>query len=198
MKYLKMLGLMALAATALMAFASSASATTLEVKGVKQTSALTIAGSLESGTSAILKDTSGFSQNTCTGSSVHGVTSVVTGSAVTGPLTGHGQLNPTGLTFTGCTRTVTVHDPGTLEITWIKGTTNGTVASEEAQVTSGSPIGTLNCKTGATTHLGTLTGSASGHATLLVNAVINCGIIPSAKWEAAYLVTTPTGLGVVE
>ncbi|HVD40754.1 MAG TPA: hypothetical protein VNC16_07110 [Solirubrobacterales bacterium] len=198
MKSLKTLGLAVLAATSIMAFAaSSASATTLEIKGVTQTGPVTITASLKSGNSTILKDTSGFSQNTCTSSDMHGITTIFTGTAVTGPFTEHGGPNPSaGFSLSGCTRTVTIHDPGTFEIVWISGTTNGTVYFENTQVTSGSPIGTLNCTTGATTHIGTLTGVSSGHATLHINALINCGIIPSAKWEGTYTVTSPEGLGV--
>jgi hypothetical protein len=189
MKYLKVLGLAAVAAMAMMAFAAgSASATTLEVGGVTTDDSVTITASLASGESAILKDTAGFSKNTCTVSHVHGTTtSPFTGDAVTGDIE--------TLTFTGCTRTVTVHDPGKLEVVWTSDT-NGTVYSEEAQVTVGSAIGTLNCETDETTHLGDLTGVASGHATLHVNAVIDCGIISSAKWEATYTITSPDGLGV--
>lgn len=198
MKYIKILGVTALAAMAWAAFASTASATTLEATGVKQTGAVTITASLQPGVSSVLKDTSGFSQNTCTGSHLHGVTSLFTGSFVTGPFTEHQGANPSaGMSFSNCTRTVTVHDPGTFEIVW-NGLTNGTVSFEETRVTSGSSIGTLNCTAGATTHVGTLTGVFSGHATLHINAVINCGIIPSAKWEATYTVTSPHGLGVID
>jgi hypothetical protein len=206
MKYLKMIGLAAVAASALMAFvgASTASATTLEINGVTQNTSVTITGSLASGTSALLEDTSGFSQNTCKKSHTHGVTTKYTDEGslkeVTGPLTGHtheektaGTLPSSGLSFAECDRTVTVHDPGTLEVVHIADTTNGTVYSENAEVTSGSPFGTLTCIT-ETTHLGTLTGVSSGHATLHVNAVLDCGI--SARWTATYTVTTPTGLGV--
>ena len=197
MKYLKVLGLAAVAAMAMMAFAvGSASATTLEETGVTKNSTVTITASLKPGSSAILKDTAGFSQNTCTSSHVHGHTTIFTGTVVTGPLTGHKTVEPeNGLSFGGCTRTVKVHDPGTLEIDWTSGT-DGSVASEEAEVTVGSAIGTLVCKTGETTKLGTLKGVASGNATMEVNAVINCGIVPSAKWEATYEVTSPHGLGV--
>ncbi|HEX3040905.1 MAG TPA: hypothetical protein VHP56_02295 [Solirubrobacterales bacterium] len=189
MKHLKMLGLAAVAATALMAFAAGpASATTLSINGVTQTGAVAIEASIAAGNSAILKDTSGFSQNTCTTSVAKGSTDTKTGEAVTGKLS--------SLTFSNCTRTVTVHKPGALEILWISGSTNGTVYSENAQVTSGSPIGILNCTTGETTHIGTLTGIASGSATMHINALINCGIISSAKWEGTYTITSPSGLGV--
>lgn len=190
MKYLKMLGLAAVAAMATMAFtAGSASANvTLELTGVPTSNSVSITASLASGTSAVLKDTEGFSANTCTVSNVAGKTESNLTTAPTGKLS--------SLTFESCTRPVTVHQPGSLEITTHTGT-NGTVWSEKAQVTVGSPFGTLNCVTGDTTHIGTLTGSKHNHAVLHINAVINCGFfIPTANWNATYTVTSPTGLGV--
>jgi hypothetical protein len=187
MKYLKMLGLAAVSTMAFMAFASSASATTLETTGVTINSSETISASLVSGTSAELKSTGGSFQNTCTGSSAHGATaSPFTATKLSGPLT--------SLTFSGCTRAVTVHAPGSLTVEHISGTTNGTVFSDEAVVTTGSPVGTLTCETGTGTHIGTLTGVKHGHAELHINAHIPCGI--SAKWEATYIVTSPTDLGI--
>jgi len=186
MKYLRMFA----AAMALIALAAgSASATTLEINGVTQTGVVELSTSIVSGKSLIMRDTSGFSQNTCTTSVAKGSTETKTGTAVTGKLS--------SLTISGCTRTVTIHKPGTLEIVWSDGTTNGTAYSEEAQITSGSPIGTLNCTTGATTHLGTLTGVKEGSAVIHMNALINCGIIASMRWEAVLSVTSPGGLGVV-
>jgi hypothetical protein len=207
MKYLKMLGLAAVAAMALMAVvAGSASATTLEVGGTAKNESVTITASLKAGTSAILTDTFGFSSNTCTESHVHGSTTsadiggktfdnTYTGDSLTGPLTEESN----GLSFGKCTREpVTAHKSGELHITWISGTTNGTVTSSGAEVTTGSPFGTLNCKTGEGTHLGILTGVAktTEHATMDINAVLSCSGV-SSKWEATYIVTTPTGLGVV-
>ncbi|HEX6204349.1 MAG TPA: hypothetical protein VFZ29_00890 [Solirubrobacterales bacterium] len=192
MKYLKMLGIAAVAAMSFMAFAaSSASATTLEVGGVTQNGAVTITGSLDE--SVILARTDGSFANTCTKSHFHGTTTKFT-KPVTGPLS--------SLTFEGCERPVTVHKPGALEVVHIAGTTNGTVFSESAEVTSGSPFGTLNCKTGETTHIGTLTAATTAtnptvHATVDVNAVLNCGfLVPSATWKGSYWITSPTELGV--
>jgi hypothetical protein len=183
MKYVKILGLAAVAAMAMMAFtAASASATTLEVNGgATLNSSVAIEASVESGTKVILKDTAGFSKNECSTSNVSGSTaSPFTGSSVTGAIS--------TLTFENCTRTVDVHSKGSLEVTYTSGT-NGSVASENAEVTVGSSIGTLTCVTGETTKIGTLTGTASGKAKMDINAVLNCGIIPSAKWEGAYTVT---------
>lgn len=81
MKYVKMLGLAAIAAMALMAFAaSSASATTLDNENGVMPAGSTILASLEPGTSAVLTDTSGNPLDTCTESTVHGVTEQETSS----------------------------------------------------------------------------------------------------------------------
>jgi hypothetical protein len=202
MRYLKMLGLAAVAAMAMTAFAaSSASAVTLEVNGIPQSQSVTITASLLPGSSAVLSRTDGSFANTCTTSHAHGVTSRFH-DPVTGALTGHTSGNPEdGLSFTNCTRPVQVHRPGTLEVTKHIPPTDGTVFSKEAIVTVGSPFGTLNCQTGATTHIGRLTGTdgtPAHFATLDVNAVINCGfLVPSAVWNATYEITSPTGLGVL-
>ena len=187
MKYVKILGLAAVAAMAMMAFtAASASATTLEVGGVTKNASVAINASLTGGASVLLKDTAGFSQNTCTTSNVSGSSSTpFTGTSVTGTIA--------SLTFSTCTRPVTVHKPGKLEVTWTTGT-NGKVASEEAEVTVGSAIGTLTCKTGTTTEIGTLTGVSVGNATMDINAVLNCGIVPSATWSGTYTVTSALGV----
>lgn len=160
----------------------------LEVTGEFKSSVF-ITGSLKSGTSAVLSRTDATLVNTCTTSHVEGVMDELNSPTVTG--------NLDGLSFANCVRTVTVHKAGTLHIEHIAGTTNGTVSSSGSEVTVGSPFGTLNCKTGTGVDLGTLTGVASGHAEMHINAVINCGFLaPSTKWEGTYTVTTPTGLGV--
>jgi hypothetical protein len=196
MKFTKILGLVAAAALALMAFASTASATTLEVKGVKQTTDVTIESSLKSGTSALLTDTFGFFANTCTVSTVKGTDSTkTTGTVVTGPISSLSW----GTTATPCKEgNPVVHKAGSLSVEWISGTTNGTVRSEGAEVTVPSALGLLTCTTPAEggTDLGTLTGVKEGNATMDINAVLNCGI--TAKWTGTYVVTSPAGLGVIE
>jgi hypothetical protein len=203
MKYVKILGVAAVAAMALMAFAASASATTLEVNGVTQNSSVSLSASLESGTSATLARTDGSLANTCTESAVAGKTEEVknekgevevsfTGTKVTGAVS--------SLTFNKCTKTVTVDKPGKLYVEKSTGTnTNGTVFSEEAEVTVQTPLfePEVNCKTGTGVDIGTLKGVSSGTATMEINAVLNCGfLLPSATWKGSYTVTSPTGLGV--
>lgn len=168
--------------------AADASATTLEVEKGKQNTSVELTASLQSGTILLLKDTAGFSKGECSTSHIAAATSSpFTGFSVTGP--------SSALSLTKCHRPITVHNPGKVEITYTTGT-NGTVASEEAVVTVASVIGTLICETGGTTNIGTLTGAAAGSATIDLNAVINCGLIPSAKLEGIYTITSPNGLGV--
>ncbi|HET9152707.1 MAG TPA: hypothetical protein VFN85_01165 [Solirubrobacterales bacterium] len=194
MKFTKILGMAAVAALALMAFASTASATTLEIGGSPTLNSVTIESTIKSGTSALLTDTAGFFANTCTSSTVNGATTATakSGSRVSGPIS--------SLTFSSCTEEpVVVHNAGTLTVEHIAGTTNGTVRSIGAFVTSPSPFGLLECRTaeGEGTDIGTLTGVASTteHATMDINAGLNCGAI-TAKWKGTYTVTSPTGLGV--
>ncbi|HEX6206369.1 MAG TPA: hypothetical protein VFZ29_11250 [Solirubrobacterales bacterium] len=191
MKYLKMLGLAAVAAMSFMAFAANtASATTLEVGGV--TTNFPIRLTLSAEQTLTWARTDGTFLNTCTQSHFR-VETLSTTNPVTGPI-------DTPLTFEKCTRPVTVIDQGSLELVHIGGTTDGTVFSEETELTTGSPFGTLTCKTGETTHIGTLTGvdgSPATHATIDISAVLNCGfLVPSATWKGAYLITSPHGLGV--
>lgn len=188
---LKMIGVAALAAAAMTTFgAGTASATTIEVGGVKQTGALTITMSLEAGTSFVFSRTDGGSPTTCTAVHLHGKTSVFTGTRVTGPLS--------TLDFT-CNHVVTTHNPGTFYIEHITGTTNGDLFSEDAEWTIATTLGfTVTCKTGAGTKLGTVTGVAAGSATVDVNAVLNCGfLLPSASAKGTFTITNPNGAGIV-
>jgi hypothetical protein len=193
MRYLKTAGLSATTmALIVIAGASSASATTLEVAGVTQNRSVTIAASLAPGTSTIFKTTTGESVVTCMSSQVGGSTaSPFTGASVTSALS--------ILSFTVCTHPVTVHQRGTLHVEHVAGTTNGTVTWSGGEITVWSTLigGYVTCRFGTRTHIGTLTGVASGHGTLHVNAVVACPFFyPSMQWQGTYSVTSPTGLGV--
>jgi hypothetical protein len=183
--------LAAVIALACLAFAANASATTLEVKGVKQSTATTIDLSLVPGTSLVIRDTPGFFVDTCTTATLQfAPTSVITGSAIVGP--------DNAWVLTGCTEgNPTVDAKGSLSVEWIKNTTNGTVKSKNAKVTVPSALGLLTCTTPeAGTDLGTLTGVSSGKAHLNTQAIMSCGV--SVVWEGDFYVTSPEGLGVTE
>jgi len=173
---------------------SSASATTLEVKGVPKNESLSFKFTLKAGTSMLLTDTAGFFANTCTSSTKEGKTEgPFTGASVGGAL----STLSFGTEATRCTEgAITVDAGGRLSASSIAGTTNGTVKSSNAKVTVPSALGLLTCTTPIEgTDIGTLTGVASGAATIDINGVMNCGI--TAKWIATYTVTSPEGLGVV-
>lgn len=191
MKQLKRIAAAALAATALAVTvgAGSASATTLELNGVTKNETVELSFRLNLGTSTVLSRTDGTLANTCTFSRMGGWTLTYTGAKVTS------WAN--WLSFESCTRPVTVHFPGKLYIEHEAGTTNGTVFSENAEVTVSTPFGTVNCKTGFGTDIGTLTGREWGWSTLHINAVLNCGfLLPSASWKGTYETDFAPGLGV--
>jgi hypothetical protein len=215
MKYLKMLGLAAVAAMALTAIIGAGTASATELYKYTTPSAndtlgagTAIEATLKGGTSALLKDTGGSTNDTCTGSTVGGTITNSGGSglAVSGTIT--------TLDFTGCTHTTdplpnseiktesgVIHkEYGTLEIKWISGTTNGTVVSKNTKVTVQSTVFGISCvaNTGEGTVIGTLTGAKSSteHATMHINGVIEMGICGDSTWTGTYLVTNPTGLTV--
>jgi hypothetical protein len=205
MKYLKILGLAAVAAMALAAFAGAgtASASTLCKTTVAECpaawdwpSGTEIHAVLDSST-ATLETTEGFELiDTCTGSTTAGKTSNTGSSTETvgGPLS--------SLTFTGCTFTTKVLKAGSLEIHADGDTGAGILTSKEAEVTV-LAFGFIDCiaKTGTGTTIGTMDepASASSDATMTVNATIPLsggGCPATSKWTAEYTVTTPTPLYV--
>lgn len=214
MKYVKMLGLAAIAAAALMAFvgASTASATVLcTVQGTGSPTGTTCpAGSglgvgakihaeLSTGAHATLTTHEEFKPDiTCETSTVEGVVTVE-GDATT---TTSGDI--TKLTFENCgPSTVTVLKPGKLEIHWISGTHNGTLTGTEQEVTTVTPsiFGSIHCiYTTNATDLGTLTGGSPAVLTAnsqALNKLTTSSLCPSAPtWDASYKVTNHTSLFV--
>jgi hypothetical protein len=179
------------AVAALLACASAASATTLEVKGLKQAGAVTVKASLKQGTSILQTDTEANQINTCTTSLLEGSSTVFTGTTVTAPLS--------TLSYSNCTEgNPTIDSRGSLTVERIGTTTNGTVRWSGLKWTTPSVFGVLTCQTAASpgTDVGTLTGVATGQATLDINAVLECTLFGSEKWTGTYTVTSPEGLGV--
>jgi len=191
MKLSKILGAAAVAALALMAFASTASATTIETNGVTKAGAVTFDWSLSGSTE--WETTAGAFLNTCSSGTWAWTTAVWSGTTVSGSVS--------TLSSSNCTHEkVVVNSKGSLSIERIGTTTNGTVRSSGASVTVpvtvfGSVVSTT-CTT-SNTDLGTLNGTASGASSITINAILTCsGLAPSAKWTG---VVTGTGFssGVV-
>lgn len=203
MKYVKILGVLAIAAASFMAFAGSASAATLtSPKGVHYTGTI----HAESSGATTLDGTINI---TCQKSTVHG--------HVTNPGGTHGgttttvEGNITSLTFTECgNHTVTVVTPGTLTVHSIGGGT-GTVTSHGAKVTVLTHslfLGTRHCiYVTDGTHVGTFTESNHPNGTgSHTTATIHIGSAPieqeatdglcgnDALWTGTYTVTTPDHL----
>lgn len=202
MKHVKMLGLAAVAAAALMAFigASTASATVLCSTATNPCTSKYPAGtalsfSLKAGTSAKLVQTNGESLDTCTGSTVAGKVSNAGGAAATvsGPVE--------TLTWSNCTFPTTTTQKGNLEVHYTSANNGTLTASSEFKVT----IQTFffgSCVYGVTagTQLGTLAGGKP--ATFVANAVAKklsgseAACPETAKWTAEYQSTGATALYV--
>lgn len=196
MKYIKIMGLLAVAAAALMAFAGSASATTLTAP-----SGTVFTGTLEASAEGHVVLDNPIAKIECASTVKGAVTQHGTGVTV------KGTIAKEDLTFTGCTNSwhVTVVSPGTLEIHNISGTHDGTLTSSGATVESTRFGITCRYATNAT-HIGRLTGAPAinepEHATLDISAGIPfhggsglCGE-GNTTWTGSYTVTTPTNLSV--
>ncbi len=194
MKYLKMLGLAAIAASALMAFAGTASATLLtSPAGTALTVGKVIHAVTPAGTHAVLDSPIGKIE--CN-STVQGSITNAGGGVPTKSVEG----NLTTLSFTGCT-TATVHvlKNGTLKIT-SSGGGKGALTSTGAEVTV-ETFG-LHCIYSTNgTPIGTVTGGSP--AKLAISAEIPrtggksgafCG--STAPWTGSYNVTSPNPLFV--
>jgi hypothetical protein len=157
----------------------------------------TIEASLEPGTTAVLSNTSGSIEDTCTQSTVKGNNGNTGGSSETV----HGTVSKEHLTFSGCTEPTSVHAGGELEVHWISGTNNGTLTAKNFSVTV-KILGALDCyyTVGESTDLGTVTGGSM--ATVDVNTVVELDkrteshflCAKTAIWEAKYTVTAPEPL----
>ena len=199
MKHIKMLGLFAVLATALMALAGTASATILTNKETKQLPVGTAIHANSENTVQPVTLHPPVGDITCTSSTVAGTI----GNAGSGSTTVSG--NNSSLTFGGCNATVTVLKAGSLEIHTRTATAdgNGTLTSTGAKVTV--VLFGVHCvfETNAT-DIGTLTGSKNvggKTATLDIEATIPrtegsglCG--STAQWTGNYVVDIPDYLDV--
>ena len=186
MKYVKILGLLAVAAAALMAFAGTASAT--KVTSPTGTVATPTLKSEAEG-HAVLHNP---------------IAKIECGSSVEGKVESHGGNGVpaagkiSSLSFTNCTNDwhVTVVSPGSLSVNWTSGY-NGDVFSSGATVEA-TRFG-VSCRYATSnTTIGTATGGSP--ATLDISASIPfhsgsflCGS-GATVWTGAYKVTSPTSL----
>lgn len=202
MKYVKMLGLAAVAAAALMAFVGAGSASATELcstntspcTGTNYGKGTKIESTLKEGEAVL---TAGFGTDKCKKSTVVGEVEKTNeaGKATTGPIT--------SLTFEECSCTTTILSNGSLSITG-SGTGNGTLSSTGAEstitcsgvsclfATSGTTIGPVTggspAVLAAEAKLPWKTGDASNFTCTLGSG--------TGTWKATYKVTNPASLFV--
>lgn len=182
MKYLKMLGLAAVAAMALMAVvgASTAAADEICTSSSCTTTISTIEAS-QSGT-GVLETTGGTELISCKAGDIH---IKVTKQGV-GVKTIEGTVET--LKFTECTGTVTTIKPGTVTGT-VAGAEAGTFTSVGAEVTTGILGTTCTFGTGAGTDLGT-TANTGLTVNTIVKKTAGGFLCPAeARWTASFKIT---------
>jgi hypothetical protein len=202
MKHVKMLCLGALATAALLALAGAGTASaTVICKNNLNTETCSEpwpvgtegTASLASGTSATLTDTTGNTLNTCTKSTV------------TGKLQSQGKGAPafstlTTLTLENCFFVTKTVNPGSGELTWIKGTDNGTLVTRNTEVTINTSLfGSCIYGTGSGTDMGTTVGGNPGSIninTIVTRLGTNFACPTTAIFTAKYVATSPTNAWV--
>jgi len=209
MKYVKMLGLAAVAAAALMAFvgASTASATVLcKTPGTGSPTGTTCPEGWAYGANTtihavatgptILEDEGKAFTVECKKSTLH-ATTTNEGNATETPV-----AHVLSLLFEECDSEVKVLANGSLEVHWIEGTHNGTLTSTGAEVTitKSTIFGKVHCifKTNNTS-VGDITGGnpAIFHSTAKIPKLTTSALCPEpAIWTATYEITEPTPLYV--
>jgi hypothetical protein len=185
MKFIKMLSLAATAAVALLAFAGSASATT-----ITSPSGTVYTSTVKDVSEGAVKLSGSFTTIQCNASAIEGKIEKH-GSGVTAA----GAVS--SMTFTECNFPVTVAKKGSLEVHATSGS-NGTLTSSGAEISIATSIGTCVFTT-SNTNLGTVTGSSStgGAATKDISGSIPrtggnflCG--SSGTLTGSYKGTTPS------
>jgi hypothetical protein len=200
MKLIKILGLAAVAAAALMALAGAGTASASVLCSTNVWSGCggtawavpngtVIELSVDPETTPVLEDTAGFVQDTCTESSSSGALTQGTATA-----TAKGTVTAANLKWGGCTNATKTLTGGTLEIHHIAGgaTANGTITASGFEVTVVVLGVTCTFTSGTGLDLGTLTEGKP--ATADINAVVTSKSIfcpTSARWTANYIVTKP-------
>ena len=199
MKYLKMLGLTAVAAMALTAFlgASSASGTVLCTTTMTEGCAAagwhipsgSILEASQVGTGS-LETTGGTVLDTCSGAAINQTTKT-TGSS-TETVTAITEIGD--ITWKECTKTTDTLEGAHLEIHWIPGTDNGTITIKGGKVTVNSIFGT--CTYGFSEPARSLGDLIGDHETpkLVINTLVSKlgggGLCPAeSRWTATFHVT---------
>jgi hypothetical protein len=201
MKYLKMLGLVAIAAAALMAIAGAgtASATVLCrttstpcAAGQKWETNTQVHFTLKPGTTSEWKTTGGSLENTCTEGTIKGSISSAGSETSTVKI----SVSKSEWTWGGCTQAQNTLAGGELEVHAIAGSDNGEVRATGFNFTTTIAGVSCNYNFPESTKLGTLTSSGSGGATIDINTVLTKSgggflCVPSLQWIEQFTQTEP-------
>ena len=203
MKYLKMLGLAAIAVMGLTALlgAGSASATVLCktyvtpcLTGGDYGAGTEIHATTAAGATVVLKDTAGNVLNTCKSSTINGKTTN-TGSA-TETVVGNIEL----ISFSECTNSIALLNLGGFEIHYVGPKTKGSFTSSKAKATTSTVFGSCIYGTGSGAELGVMESDEMTEAELNVEAVLtkeegSAALCPGdIRWVAKYSITKPKPL----
>ena len=182
MKYLKMLGLAAVAAAALMAVLGAGTAAADEIcTNDPCTTTITTIEASQVGTGT-LETTGGSTLITCNGGDIH--IKVTKQGPLVKPIEGDVEK----LLFTACTGTVTTIKSGTVKGTTV-GTEEGTLTSVGAEVTTGILGTTCTYGTGEGIDLGT-TKNTSLTVNTIVKRTAGGFLCPAeARWTASFSIT---------
>jgi hypothetical protein len=199
MKLVKMLGLAAVAAAALMAFIGAGTASAAGTVCSTATNPCTsrwatptaMEFSLKSGTSARLTTTAGETLDTCTSSTVSGKLETNTGGATTATGTN------TSITWGSCTVTTDTILPGKLTVSSAGGGAGSVAADATIEVTINIFGTTCNYGVNSGTSLGTISEGTGSGAVFTANAVakkLNGNFLcpETTKWAAEYVLTKPS------
>lgn len=181
-----------------LAGAGTAAAETTELysAGTTLSSPTLVHGTLEPESTFVEQSTSGALTTTCGESTFIAKTLASTGATI--------SMSISALNWGKCTHPAFTITNGSFAITKIAGTDNGTLSGAATTITT--EVSGVSClyTTGTGTTLGTVTGKtgATEHATVDIDAVINEEepkkiLCPdTVTWAASYLITSPTALNV--
>lgn len=195
MKNLKPLGFVAVAAIALLASASSASASKLYNGATPLAVGATLDFSIPSGGSANLVDTSGTSLDKCSTSTIKSTLSE-NSPGITGSIT--------EMTWGSCSFPTKTTVPGKMKIDWITSTIGTVTTDAEISITINTVLfGSCVYSAKSSAHIGTLTTFASGPSIMDLNEIVVKGeggasCPETAKWTGSYTGTEPANLRVEE
>jgi hypothetical protein len=204
MKFLKIIGLAAMAAAAVMAVGAATSSATVFCKNNASTTTCSEpykigtvgVATLQSGTSFVLESAGGTIYNTCTGVKVEKEQTEETGATTTVV----GTVAASDIHLEGCSSTVDVLEGGKGEVHWISGTDNGTGTATGGAVTT--LITGVSCTYGLGSEMkdwGVLTGGKPGSLSVNNFAIKVAGsfLCPSEARAKGKLVLTSPEAGYV-